>query len=187
MELKEAILKRRSIRRFTDYLVTDDEIKEMIEAARWAPSWANTQSWEFIVVRDKKIIEDVTATYSEKNPATKCSNSASVLIVACAKKDISGYKKEEKKTKFSDWFMFDLGMAVQNLLLRAHELGLGSVVVGLLDHDACRKVLGVPDEYEVAVVVPIGRPDVEGKEGPPRKDLKEFVHLDNFDRTFDVM
>ena len=180
MELQEAILKRRSIRRFTDYFVTDDEIKEIIGAARWAPSWANTQSWEFIVVRDKKLIEEVTATYSEKNPATKCSISASVLVVACAKKEISGYKKGVKMTKFSDWFMFDLGMAVQNLLLKAHEIGLGSVVVGLMDHDACRRVLGLSDEYEVVVVVPFGKPYVEGKEGPPRKELKEFLYLDRF-------
>ncbi|HPV42751.1 MAG TPA: nitroreductase family protein, partial [Spirochaetota bacterium] len=49
MELKEAILKRRSIRKFTDYQVTDAEIDELLEAARWAPSWANTQVWEFVV------------------------------------------------------------------------------------------------------------------------------------------
>ena len=180
MELQEAILKRRSIRKFSDYHVTDNEINDMLEAARWAPSWANTQSWEFIIVRDRRLIEDVTATYSERNPATNCSKSASVLVVACAKKGLSGYKEGVQRTKYSDWFMFDLGMAVQNLLLKAHELGLGSVVVGLLDHDSCKKLLVMPNDFEVVVVIPIGKPAIEGKEGPPRKELKSFAHLNSF-------
>ena len=180
MELQEAILERRSVRRFTDYFVTDDEVTEVIEAARWAPSWANTQVWEFIVVRGKKIIEEVVSTYSEKNPATKCSNSASVLIVACAKKGVSGHKKGSGSTKFSEWFMFDIGMAVQNLILKAHEIGIGSVVVGLIDHDACAKVLGVPDTHEVVVIVPLGRSDVEPRDGPPRKEQESFVYQDRF-------
>ncbi|MDY6930881.1 MAG: nitroreductase family protein [Halobacteriota archaeon] len=180
MELQEAILKRRSIRRFTDYFVTDDEIREVIEAARWAPSWANTQVWEFIVARDRKIIEDVVSTYSEKNPARKCSNSASVLIVACAKKGVSGHKKGSGPTKFSEWFMFDIGMAVQNLILKAHEIGIGSVVVGLIDHNACARVLDVPDTHEVVVVIPLGKSGVEEKEGPPRKEIESFVYKDRF-------
>ncbi len=71
MELQQAIVERRSIRRFTDYYVTDDEIKQILEAARMAPSWANVQPWEFIVVRDKTLIEKITQTYSPNNPARK--------------------------------------------------------------------------------------------------------------------
>jgi nitroreductase len=184
MELTEAIRKRRSVRKFTDYSVTDDEITELLEAARWAPSWANTQVWEFIVVRDKGLIEKVAETYAEKNPAYKCTLAASVLIVACAKTGISGTKGDGEATKFTNWFMFDVGMAVQNISLRAHELGLGTVVVGLMDQDACRKVLSVPEGYEVVVVLPVGQPAVSAKEGPPRKEQKEFVHLNTFGNLF---
>ena len=183
MRLQEAILKRRSIRNFIDYYVSNEEIKEIIEAARWAPSWANTQTWEFVIIREKNLIKEVTATYSENNPATKCSNAASVLIVACAKRGVAGYKQGIKRTKFSEWFMFDLGMAVQNISLKAHELGLGSVVVGLLDHDACRKLIELPEDYEVVVVVPIGKPATEVKEGPPRKELNEFTHSNRFGQS----
>ncbi|MDY6970471.1 MAG: nitroreductase family protein [Spirochaetota bacterium] len=184
MELQEAILKRRSIRKFTDYYVTDNEIKEVIEAARWAPSWSNYQPWEFIIIRDKQTIEEVTATYSETNPARKCSLAASVLIAVCAKKGVSGCKEGVVKTKYSEWYMFDLGMAVQNLVLKAHEIGLGSVVVGLLDHEACKKALQVPDDYELVVVVPLGKPAVVGKEGPPRKELENIVYLDKFGESY---
>jgi len=66
MELQEAILKRRSVRKFTEDRVTDEQLRDIFEAVRWSPSWANTQPWEFIVVRDRKLIEEVTGTYSEK-------------------------------------------------------------------------------------------------------------------------
>ncbi|HWR68814.1 MAG TPA: nitroreductase family protein [Desulfomonilia bacterium] len=184
MELGEAIGKRRSVRKFSESVVTDKEIRQLLEAARFAPSWANTQVWEFVVVRDRELIEKVTATYVDRNPATKCSLAASALLVACAKTGVSGCYGGQDVTKFPNWFMFDLGIAVQNLCLTAHELGLGTVVVGFLDHDACREIVGLPEGYEVVAVLPVGRPATEPKQGPSRKELKEFVHLNRFGNAF---
>lgn len=183
MELQEAILKRRSVRKFTDDVVTDEELKQIFEAVRWSPSWANTQTWEFIVVRDKDLIEKVTGTYSEKNPATKCSITASALIVACAKTGISGCYDGQEMTSIKNWEVFDLGIAVQTLCLKAHELGMGTVVVGLMNHEACEKILAVPEGHKVIAVIPIGKPATEPKAGPPRKSLSEIVYLNNFERA----
>lgn len=184
MNLDEAITGRRSVRKFSEKYVTDEEIRSLIEAARRAPSWANTQVWEFIVVRDKALIEKVTGTYVEKNPATKCSLSASALIVACAKTGVSGCYGGKDVTKLQNWYMFDLGMAVQNLCLKANEMGLGTVIVGFLDHDACRKILNMPEGYEVVAVLPIGEPAVPGKAGPPRKELSRFLYRNTFGEPF---
>jgi nitroreductase len=186
MELSDAILHRRSVRKFTDYAVTDEEIKQLFEAARWAQSWHNSQVWEFVVVRERGLIEKVTGTYVDKNPGTKCSLAASALIVACAKTGVSGCFGGEELTKFPNWFMFDLGIAVQNLCLKAHELGLGTVVVGFLDHDACKKVIGLPEDYEVVAVLPVGKPATELKQGPPRKELNAFVHLNTFGNALKI-
>jgi nitroreductase len=183
MELQEAILKRRSVRKFTEDVVTDEQLRQIFEAVRWSPSWANTQVWEFIVVRDKALIEKVAGTYVEKNPATKCSLTASALIVACAKTGISGCYGGEEVTAIQNWYMFDLGIAVQTLCLKAHELGLGTVVVGLMDHEACKKILAVPEGRKVVAVIPIGRSAVSPREGPPRKSISEIVHLNTFDKT----
>jgi len=180
MELQEAIIKRRSVRKFTPDVVTDDELRQIFEAVRWSPSWANTQAWEFVVVRNKELIQRVTATYAEKNPARMCSLAASALIVVCAKTGLSGCFGGKNATKHANWFMFDLGIATQTLCLKAHELGLGTVIVGLIDHDACKKLIGLPENYEVAAVIPIGVPDVELKMNPSRKTLSEMVHLDAF-------
>lgn len=180
MELQEAITKRRSVRKFSPNVVTDDELRQIFEAVRWSPSWANTQAWEFVVVRNKELIQRVTATYAEKNPARMCSLSASALIVVCAKTGLSGCFGGKNATKHANWFMFDLGIATQTLCLKAHALGLGTVVVGFMDHDTCRQLIGLPDDYEVAAVIPIGRPASELKEGPSRKTISAMVHLDAF-------
>jgi nitroreductase len=184
MELQAAIAGRRSVRKFTDYYVTDDEIKQVLEAGRLAPSWANTQVWTYVVVRDPELIKAVTATYSPNNPARGGSEKASALIVCCARVKISGYKGDDLSTKFREWFMFDMGIAVQNICLKAHELGLGTVVVGSMDHDACRKLLLVPDDYDVVAVLPLGRPLDPDKKGPAKKELREIVYLDKFGEKY---
>lgn len=180
MELQEAILKRRSIRRFTDHYVTDDELKKLLEAARWAPSWANTQVWEFVVVRDREVIRSLTECYSETNPARTCSFACSALIAVCMKAKVSGFKGGEARTKFGDWGLFDLGLTVQNLALTAHELGLGTVVVGSMDHDRMKAILGLPETMEVVVTLPIGRPVPEPVKVPGRKELKDIVFIDRY-------
>lgn len=180
MELVKAILTRRSVRRFTDEKVSDDAIREILEAARFAQSWANTQVWEFIVVRDSLQIEKVVSTFSESNPARKGSMTASALIAACAKLKVSGCRDGVERTRFNEWFMFDMGIAVQNMCLRAHDLGLGTVVVGSMNHEACEKVLDVPAGYVVVAVIPVGVPVDRDKPAPARKDLSDFVHCNTF-------
>jgi len=184
MKLDQAILKRRSVRKFTDYYVTDQEINQILEAARLAPSWANTQVWEFVVIRDKQQIEKVVQAYLEKNPAYKCSLTASVLLAACAKKGISGTKNNQEATKFNNWFMFDLGLACQNLALKAYQIGLGTVIVSLVDHDQIKKLLVLPDSYEIVSIIPVGKPLIKDKPGPPRKELVDFTHLNTFGQSF---
>ena len=180
MELHDAIMTRRSVRKFTDYHVTDEEINKILEAAQWAPSWSNTQCWEFIVIRDRELIKKVVETYAETNPARKCSEAASVLIAFCGKSDLPGFKDGVKRTKFDSWYMLDLGIAVQNMQLTAHDIGLGSVVVGSMDHDKCAKLLNVTSPYELLGILPIGKPVELKKEGPKRREISEFTHKERF-------
>jgi nitroreductase len=185
MELKDAQYTRRSIRSFTDYYVTDDEIREIIHAGRMAPSWANTQAWHFIVLRDRDTIVKVTDCYSETNPARKCSADASALIVVCAEKGRSGHGKDGSlRTRFAEWFMFDLGMAVQNMSLAVHDLALGTVVVGSIDHGKIDEICHVPQSHQTVVVLPLGKPLKVPEKAPRRKELEECTSLDSFDEKF---
>jgi len=100
MEVLEAIKTRRSIRKYKTNPVDDKTIELVLEAARWAPSWANTQCWRFIVVRDSNIKSELADTLSATNPsiegatnpATDAIRNAPVVIVACAELGKSGYR-----------------------------------------------------------------------------------------------
>ncbi|RJX35942.1 MAG: nitroreductase [Desulfarculus sp.] len=179
MEFNETLKSRRSIRKFQDKPVSAQDLNQVLEAVRWSPSWANTQCWEVVVVKNPAIREQLQASLAKGNPATKALVAAPVLLVMCAKLQASGYYHGQVTTKFGDWFMFDLGIATQSLCLAARDLGLGTVVVGLFDHEACRRALSVPEGCEVVAMIPMGYPDQEVK-APPRREVAEFTHTDKF-------
>lgn len=178
-DVMEVIKERRSIRNYQDKDVPDEVINELLEAVRWTPSWANTQCWEVIVVKDSLIKEQLQATLAKGNPATKSMVAAPVIMGICGKLKSSGYYKEQQTTKFGDWFMFDLGLATQTLCLAAHNLGLGTVIVGLFDHDKVKQILELPEGIELVALVPLGYPS-KTPSAPKRKELNEFVHYDKF-------
>ena len=177
-DLMEIIKERRSIRKYEDKEVTEEQLNQILESVRWAPSWTNSQCWEVIVVKDPAIKEQLQGTLI-KNPSTKAMVQAPVVLVLCGKLKSSGYYKDQVTTKFGDWFMFDLGIANQNICLTAYSLGLGTVIVGLLDHNKAKEILGVPDDYEVVTMIPLGYPAKE-PEAPKRREISEFTHLNKF-------
>ncbi len=179
VDFMETIKSRRSIRKFEQKDVEQDKIEKLLDAVKWSQSWANTQCWEVIVVRDERIKQRLQSTLPKSNPAYPAIVKAPVLFVMIAKLSVSGYYKGQVTTKFGDWFMFDMGIANQNLCLMARALGLGGVVVGLFDHDKAREVLDVPSGYEVVSMIPIGYPAQDPKP-PKRKDISEFVHYEKF-------
>ncbi len=179
-ELLEIIKGRRSIRKYEDRPMPDEFLSTILEAIKWAPSWTNCQCWEIIVVRNPAVKEKLQATLPEKgNPAKKAVVEAPVVLAVCAKTKTSGYYKGLETTKFGDWFMYDLGIATQNLCLAAHALGLGTVIVGLFDHEGAKQVLNVPKAYELVTMIPLGYPAKTGK-APKRRDIKDFTHHDMF-------
>jgi len=177
-DLMELIKERRSIRKYQDKAVTEEQLNRILESVQWAPSWANTQCWEVIVVKDPAIKEKLQGTLV-KNPAGKAMVQAPVVLVICGKMQSSGYYKGQITTKFGGWFMFDLGIATQNICLTAYSLGLGTVIVGLFDHNKSKEILGVPYDYEVVTMIPLGYPAKES-EAPKRREISEFIHLNKF-------
>ncbi len=183
-DVMSAIRERRSIRNFESTDVPEDQLQQVLEAAQWSPSWSNTQCWEIVVVKEQAMKEKLKATLPGGNPASKSFDSAPVVLALCAKMGITGlglpgYHKGETATKFGDWFMFDVGIAAQNIGLAAHGLGLGSVIVGLFDHDKAKEALKVPEGYEVVAFMPLGYPS-KVPSPPKRKTQEEFVHKETF-------
>lgn len=190
MEVLEAIKTRRSIRKYKTTPVDDKTLELILEAARWAPSWANTQCWRFIVVRDDNTKSELADTLSAvdqstagtTNPATDAIRNAPVVIVACAELGKSGYRKDtgEPATDKGDyWYMFDVALAMQNLTLAAHSLRLGTVHVGAFDAKRAASVLGVPEGFCVVEMTPLGYAESEPRVRP-RKELSEIVSYNKY-------
>ncbi len=179
MDVLEAIKTRRSIRKYKPDPVDEKTLEAVLEAARWAPSWANSQCWRFVVVSDDAVKARLTEALSANNPATDAIRNAPFVIVACAKLERSGFYRGEATTDKGDWFMFDVGIAMQNLALAAHALGLGTVHVGLFDAAKAGEAINVPDGHCVVEMSPLGYPDHEART-PPRKELSEIVGRNTF-------
>ena len=179
-DLMEIIKGRRSVRKYEARDVPDELMEQVLEALRWAPSWANCQCWEVVVIRDPAIKAQLLATLPPTgNPALKAVVQAPVLLALCAKTGTSGYYKGLATTQFGDWMMYDLGLATQNLCLMAHHLGLGTVIVGLFDHNRAAAVIHLPDGYELVTLIPLGYPAKVGSP-PQRRESAAFTHRDQF-------
>ena len=179
MDLIEAIKGRRSIRKYKVDPVPEGALQKVMEAVRWAPSWANTQCWEVIVVKDPKIKSELATALSKMNPSLSSMTDAPIVLVLCGKKGISGFYRSQATTVKGDWLMFDTGIAMQNLCLTAHSLGLGTVITGAFDHKKVGEILGVPQNAEVVAMTPLGYPAAAGV-APKRKELSEFVFYEKY-------
>jgi nitroreductase len=179
MEVMQAIKTRRSIRRYKSAPVKDEDLKVVLEAARWAPSWANTQCWKFVVVRDPEIKAKLADTLNPQNRANLAIKDAPVLIAACAELGRSGYFDGKPSTDKGDWYMFDVALAMQNLVLAANSLGLGTVYVGRFDAKQAAEILQLPQGVAIVAMTPLGYHDEEAKVGS-RKELSEFVFYNRY-------
>ena len=177
--LMDIVKGRRSIRRYEEKEISEGDLQKILESVQWAPSWANSQCWEIIVIKDPAIKAELQEKSVPKNAATKAIVEAPIVLAICGKKNIAGCYKGEAVTKFGDWMMFDLGIASQNICLVAHSLGLGTVIVGMFDHDQAAKTLKVGQDYEVVVLIPVGYP-AKDSQAPKRREINEFVHNDTF-------
>jgi len=183
MELSQAIRERRSIRRFKADPVADSAVLECIQAARLAPSWANTQVWRFIVVKDRAIKEALAECLTPSNPARQALLDAPCIVCLAAQRGRAGMKKGEAVTDKGDWFMYDAGIAMEHLVLFAWSLGLGTVHVGAFDARKAGDALAIPGGFSVVAMTPLGYP-AEQPEARPRKGLDEILYLDQFGRPY---
>jgi nitroreductase len=180
METFQAIMTRRSVRKYKDMPIPDDLLGKMLDAAKYAPSWANTQCFRCVVVKDNAVKNKLSQTLPPKNPGFNSLLTAPLVIVAFAEKFKSGFYKGECSTNKGDyWYMFDTALALENIVLTAWENGVGSVYLGLFDAEKAGEILNIPENCEVVAMIPFGYPDEEPK-CPPRRDLRLTVHYESY-------
>ncbi len=173
----EEIMKRRSGRAFSDKPISDEMLNSILEAGRWAPSCANAQAWNFIVLKEPGVLVQAHEALSKGNAYAKA---APIMILVAAKED-GGCPAHGLP-----YFTMDVGLAVENMLLQTVHLGLMGHPTAGWNEDQLKEITGIPDEYRIVTVVFIGYegdPSLldersQEKENAPRKrkELSEIVH-----------
>ncbi len=169
MEFMDVIRKRKSVRRFKPDPVPEEEIKYILEAARLAPSWANTQCWHFVVVTDQDVKNKVGAA------GNRWIAKAPVIIVACAEPTQPGVKGDQH------YYMLDIGIAMEHLMLAAAERGLGTCWIGWFDEAKIKEALGVPENMRVVASTPLGYPSEEAI-ATTRKSLEQIFSYNRYEQ-----
>ncbi len=165
MEVIEAILTRRSIRKYSREKVTGNQIEIILKAAMYAPSAMNEQPWHFIVIDDREKLNLIM----EVHPYSKMLKEAGLAILVCG---------DERLQLSKGYWVVDCGAATQNLLLAAHGIGLGAVWLGVHPREerksGIRKIFHLPDHVQPFSLISIGYP---AEEKPvPQRFKPERIH-----------
>ena len=176
MQVKEAIKKRRSIRKYQDKEISQEIIDELIEAARLAPSGNNIQPWKFKIIKDREVIEKLRKEDIFKQDFVY---NAPLIIVCCADPDLYLKVKPSPASSVDDLnelrAVRDLSIACQNMVLRAVELGLGSCYIGWMEKEKIKQVLDIPMKFVAPYSICFGYSDEDSKE--KKKKSKEEILL----------
>jgi nitroreductase len=168
--MMETIFTRRSIRKFTGEIVSDELIDKLLHAAMAAPSAGNAQPWHFVIIRDRKIMEEVINFHP---PHARMMLQAGTAILVCA---------DPALEKYPGRWMLDCSAATQNILLAATDLGLGAVWCGIYPEparmDAYYQLLNVPREIYPVSLVPVGIP--ADNPAPVDRYQPERIHRDKW-------
>lgn len=173
MELSAAVKGRRSIRSYKPNDVSEEKVEMLIEAATFAPSAGNIQPWEFVIVRNPEMKKQLAIAAHEQSFMEQ----APVVIVVCANEILSsqGYGARGE-TLFC---LQDTAAAVQNMLLTAYSLGLGTCWIGAFEEDEVSDVLKIPEGVRPVALVPVGYPAKIGVLRSKRS-MEQIVHHEFF-------
>jgi nitroreductase len=162
MEVKEAVARRLSIRRYAESLIPSEHMETLFRALQLAPSANNGQNWEFIFVGDAEIKRRLVGACSSQSFVGNCTYF------------IAGVADPEQK-----WHMVDIAIALTNFTLQAAELGYGTCWIGAFDENRVKVILGVPDERKVVICMTFGTP--EGRHvAKGRKAFEKFIFLNQY-------
>lgn len=178
--MMEIITKRRSVRKFISRDIEPWKIKEMIEAARLAPSACNIQPWRFIAVNDHAARKKLATQALGGIVPNSFVREAPLIIVVCADLDIITNRLAESLKKIN-YHQIDIGIAGEHLVLRAHELGLGTCWIGWFNENEARKILKVPSSIKILSFIAVGYYREEELKGrASKKSLDKILFWNEF-------
>ena len=181
MDAETCIRERRSVRKFLDQPVPHEVFEKIVELARYAPSWKNSQVARYHVIEDaglKSAIADNGVLGFGYN--TKTIKGAPALVVLTVVEKVCGYEADGSFStpKEDRWEMFDAGIAAQTFCLAAHLNGVGAVILGIFDENKIASMCNFPKNEKIAALICAGYPAEPKKAAPPRKEVDEILSFD---------
>ncbi len=173
MDVFECIRTRRSIRKYLKKQVEWDKVGQILDAGRMAPSAGNLQNWQFLVVIDeikkREIAEASARQYWMMN--------ASVYIIVCEKPEIIEQHYGIRGTRL--YSIQNCAVAMENMLLMAHALGLGTCWIGAFDEEKVKRICMIPDRARPHAIITVGYAD-EKPDMPPKLTLENVTFLNRY-------
>ena len=175
MEFQNLIEKRRTVRKYAaGNAVSKEDVLAMVKAAQEAPSWKNSQTGRYYCIMNEKDVTRFREKCLPEMNAGKCENA--VLIVSTFVHNRAGFQRDGSADNElgNGWGCYDLGLQNENLVLKATELGYGTLIMGIRDADEIREFCDVPESETVVAVIAVGVPGEEPGR-PKRKETGDIV------------
>ena len=170
LDILELIKSRRTIRKYKNEKIGREKIEKIIDAARWAPSAANLQPIEFLVIDRNEIKEKIANITGHKRYEF-----APIVIVVVI--NFSRYKKITKYYNLkSQLGIIDASLAIQNLMLMAHAEGLGTAWGDIFNKEEIKNLLKLPENIEPFILIPLGIPEGDSPKASERRPLEDLMH-----------
>ncbi len=171
METWDAIRSRRNVRQYSDRPIASEDLDRILEAGRRSPSSINQQRWDFVVVTDRKVLQDLSKVWQH---ALHVATSAATIALIAPQ---TGDRHQDESVEY------DLGQATMSMMLAAADRGIGSGHASVEDQDLARRILGHPEGRRCAYLVALGYP-ADGYlapiRRPNRRPFDDVVHWERW-------
>ncbi|MGB6010319.1 MAG: nitroreductase family protein [Desulfobacterales bacterium] len=183
MKFDQIVRRRRSTRSFDSRPVTEKDVISMVEAARLAPSACNSQTWRFVTVTRREIIRKICHEAMRPVIPNKWLEQAPLIFVGCSQLDVIANRIGSGVTGI-EYYQIDLGIAMEHMVLKATELGLGTCWIGWFDESTLKKILEIPNKIKVSALLAVGYPKDESPKKRKRKPLEKIVFSEKWGQPF---
>lgn len=166
MQTWEAITSRRNIREYADRPIANEDLDQILEAGRLAPSSRNWQPWDFVVVTDRAQLQELSHVWQFARHVAH--SAATIALIA----------PEPANESERDWVQYDLGQATMNMMIAAADLGIGTGHASVSDQELARRILRLPPDHFCAYLMALGYPTkpLRPIKKPNRRPFEDVVH-----------
>ena len=186
MKLDQILNTRRSVRSFDSRPIDKKDITSIIEAARLSPSACNSQTWRFIFVTRQEIIRKICHEAMRPVIPNKWLEQAPLVIVGCSQLDIIANRVGARVTGI-EYYQIDLGIAMEHMVLKATELGIGTCWIGWFDENRLKKILIIPKKIKVSALLAVGYTKEAPGKKRKRKPAEKIAFSEKWGQPFGVV